>query len=214
MTTITAKNEILRQAREIAGCAWDDRDATGTLAEQLRRISDAPPLGGDSDLNDDDRDALRDLADRATVTVRAWDDGSSEETICEIDDDYAAAAEELWDGADYGDGDYRVHVSWEATDGNGYEIDSGSFVVDGHAAEPECPEAAAHDWTSEFEGGCRENPGVWSTGGTSMLFVCRCRHCGMERREKTTGSQHNPGECDTTTYSEPDPEWVAEHIED
>lgn len=47
-----------------------------------------------------------------------------------------------------------------------------------------------------------------------MLFVARCRHCGMERRESTTGSQKNPGECDTTTYSEPDAEWVAKHYGD
>src|SRR5262245_61541092 len=25
-----------------------------------------------------------------------------------------------------------------------------------------------HDWTAEGDGGCDENPGVWSTGGTSL----------------------------------------------
>lgn len=156
------------------------------------------------------------LVESLPVTVRAWDDGWSEEIECDYSDDsddYAAEAEGLWSGADYGDGDYRVTVSWEATDAAGTEIARGSFELEGHTKEPECPEADAHDWTSEYEGGCTENPGVWSTGGTSMLFVSHCRHCGMERREHRTGPQHNPGECDTAQYSDPDPEWVAEHIE-
>ena len=66
-----------------------------------------------------------------------------------------------------------------------------------------------HDWTSEGEGGCDENPGVWSTGGTSMLFVSHCRTCGLRRREKTCGSQRNPGESDRVEYEMPE-EWEAE----
>lgn len=81
-------------------------------------------------------------------------------------------------------------------------------------AVPDCPEADEHEWTSEHEGGCRENPGVWSTGGTSLLFVSRCRHCGMERHEHHLGTQRNPGEHDSITYGEPDAEWVARHYGD
>jgi len=75
--------------------------------------------------------------------------------------------------------------------------------------EPECEEAEEHDWTSEGEGGLNDNPGVWSTGGTSMMFSTHCRHCGMRRTECTTGSQYDPGDCDTTEY-EPALDWCAE----
>jgi hypothetical protein len=198
-TTLTISPDNV--AAMLAG-EYDDPDLAGDV---LAAVCTAVIARGDS--------PTAGLVERLPVVIRAWDDGSSEETTCDHGDNYAAAAEELWNGADYGDGDYRVTVSWEATDAAGMEIDSGSFVLEGHTTEPECPEADEHDWTAEFEGGCRENPGVWSTGGTSMLFTCRCRCCGMERRTHTTGPQRNPGECDTTTYSEPDAEWVAEHID-
>lgn len=149
--------------------------------------------------------------EKETVTLRVWDDGESVEKECAAGSDYEAIARELWAYADYGDGDYRVTVGWKVTDSEGDIIDCGSFDLIGETEEPDCPEADEHDWTSEFEGGCTENPGVWSTGGTSMLFVSHCRNCGMKRTGKTTGSQRNPGECDTTEYSDPDPEWVAEH---
>lgn len=66
-----------------------------------------------------------------------------------------------------------------------------------------------HDWTSEGEGGCRENPGVWSTGGTSMSFASHCRACGLRRSEHACGSQRNPGEHDTVSYEMPD-SWCVE----
>lgn len=66
-----------------------------------------------------------------------------------------------------------------------------------------------HDWTSEGHGGCTENPGVWSTGGTSMLFISHCRECGLRRTERTTGSQKNPGEHDTVEYEQP-ANWCAD----
>jgi hypothetical protein len=61
-----------------------------------------------------------------------------------------------------------------------------------------------HDWSAEGEGGCSENPGVWSTGGTSMVFHTHCTHCGLIRIERSTGSQRNPGEHDTVEYQMPD----------
>ena len=152
-----------------------------------------------------------DLVRALPVTVRAWDDGNSEETECDWSDDaddYEAAAEELWDGADYGDGDYCVTVSWQATDAAGNEVASGSFDLTGETAEPECSEDE-HDWTSEGEGGCTENPGVWSVGGTAMVFKSHCRCCGLHRTQHVTGSQRNPGECDTTEYTPAD-SWCAE----
>lgn len=66
-----------------------------------------------------------------------------------------------------------------------------------------------HEWTSEGEGGCRENPGVWSVGGTQMLFLSHCKVCGLHRREISVGSQYNPGEHDTVEYTMPDT-WCEE----
>lgn len=66
-----------------------------------------------------------------------------------------------------------------------------------------------HEWTSKGEGGCRENPGVWSTGGTSMVFCSHCRLCGLHRTEHHTGSQRNPDEHDTVEYSQPE-NWCME----
>ena len=61
-----------------------------------------------------------------------------------------------------------------------------------------------HDWTGEGEGGCTENPGVWSVGGTAMVFKAHCTRCGLHRTERTTGAQRNPGEHDTVEYEMPD----------
>lgn len=66
-----------------------------------------------------------------------------------------------------------------------------------------------HEWTSEGEGGCDSNPGVWSTGGTSMSFASHCRACGLHRNEYSCGSQRNPGEHDTVRYEMPD-RWCVE----
>jgi hypothetical protein len=68
-----------------------------------------------------------------------------------------------------------------------------------------------HDFIStvEVEGGCDSNPGVWSTGGTSMRFKSHCRHCGLKKTEHHCGSQRNPGEHDTVSYEMPD-SWCGE----
>jgi hypothetical protein len=70
-----------------------------------------------------------------------------------------------------------------------------------------------HEWTSEGHGGCDENPGVWSTGGTSMAFSSHCVRCGLRRGETTTGTQRNPGEHDTVAYDMPE-RWCSEHQTD
>lgn len=61
-----------------------------------------------------------------------------------------------------------------------------------------------HDWTSEGEGGCTENPGVWSVGGTTLVFRSHCSTCGLQRREVSLGSQRNPGDHDTVEYFAPE----------
>jgi len=57
-----------------------------------------------------------------------------------------------------------------------------------------------HDWTREGEGGADDNPGVWFTGGTSMVFESHCRRCGLHRTEYFTGTQRSPSECNTVKY--------------
>jgi len=161
--------------------------------EPFFRIADM--VGSISEVRDEDED---------TITVTASDDGSSEETTCERGDDYEALARGLFEDADYGHGDYRVTIRWEATDADGDEIDGGTYEMTGETEEPPCPAADEHDWTSEGEGGCDSNPGVWSTGGTGMNFHSHCRACGLKRVEHHTGIQRNPGECDTTTYGDSD----------
>lgn len=57
-----------------------------------------------------------------------------------------------------------------------------------------------HEWTSEGEGGCDENPGVWSTGGTGLVSRDRCARCGLQRRRYDPGRQRNPGEGVSVRY--------------
>ncbi len=79
------------------------------------------------------------------------------------------------------------------------------YLIREAGGNPDCD----HDWTSEGEGGCRENPGVWSTGGTTMEFHTHCRRCGLHRAETEKGSQRNPGDHDTTFYTQPG-SWCSE----
>ncbi len=70
--------------------------------------------------------------------------------------------------------------------------------------DPDCD----HDWTSEGEGGLEENPGVWSVGGTALVFHYHCRKCGLHQCHHFLGSQRNPGEHDTYEYTQPE-RWCA-----
>ena len=68
---------------------------------------------------------------------------------------------------------------------------------------PDCTEGHTHRWSSKGQGGCDENPGVWSLGGTTLQYRMACKYCGCVRVEVRRGSQRNPFECDTVEY---DPE--------
>ncbi len=79
---------------------------------------------------------------------------------------------------------------------------------------PECADGNEHEWEAPYEvvGGVKENPGVWSRGGTTMTFHTVCLHCGTHRHETTYGSQRNPGQADQTRYADADEAslaWVA-----
>jgi hypothetical protein len=71
--------------------------------------------------------------------------------------------------------------------------------------DPDCE----HDWTAEGEGGCTENPGVWSHGGNRMTYATHCRLCGLRRVVRDPGSQRNPDEHETVTYEQP-ADWCIE----
>jgi hypothetical protein len=73
------------------------------------------------------------------------------------------------------------------------------------------PSPDDHDWSSQGEGGCRENPGVWSHGGTTLSFRRHCQDCGLQRLEVSLGAQRNPGDHDTVDYTMPDGAWCREH---
>ena len=131
----------------------------------------------------------------------------------------ALAAAREW-AAD-GSYDERVMVTYHVV-----ELDDGEEGGDEEGGEVEAgpmPEAPGkcgtdeddHDWRSpEWLGGCSENPGVWSLGGTTIRTTDVCAECGTYRDVTTSGSQRNPGELERTVeYREADEEseaWVRE----
>lgn len=145
-------------------------------------------------------------------TLEMRDDSGATETVEIFDCDPATIREECasWvNQGDWGIDGASVDVNWELYDSDGDEIDSGCHTVD---VEPDHDELIRrvggdidcdHEWSSEGEGGCDENPGVLATGGTSMAFRSHCIHCGLIRTEHHTGSQRNPGEHDTVEYEVP-----------
>lgn len=147
--------------------------------------------------------------------------GSNESIEIEADTVEQAAAQVSAECADWvsdgswGDDGASVRVWWELMDEDGDEVDRGSEDVDVEPDHSSLIRAAGgsadcdHDWTAEGEGGLKENPGVWSVGGTAMVFHTHCRHCGLKRIERSTGSQRNPGEHDTVRYEQPD-SWCEE----
>lgn len=160
-----------------------------------------------------------------TYTLHMRDDGGSDgtreieaETLAEAIDAVQAEAEDWCSGVDWGTDGASVGISWTLRDevvADGYltveiEPDHKSLIREAMRHKQSCgDDPDDHDWTSEGEGGCTENPGVWSTGGTSMVFSSHCRNCGLHRTEYHTGSQKNPGEHDTVEY-----EWIGADDED
>lgn len=155
-----------------------------------------------------------DIETDTSHTLSMSDDAGGDETMDFYDRPSAAeiakACRDWVEGGEWGDEGARVLVSWSLANADGDEIDSGDEDVEVEADEDEMIRAAGgdpncrHDWTAEGEGGCDENPGVWSTGGTSMMYREHCRRCGIIRTVCDPGSQRNPGERTTVTYELPD----------
>ena len=154
-------------------------------------------------------------------TLEMRDDQCREQRTVEADSladarEEADAETQDWiEGGEWGDEGASIRAYWTLTDEDGNEVADGAVIVEVEPDHDALIEAAGgdtsceHDWTSEGEGGCTENPGVWSTGGTSMSFAAHCRKCGLHRNEHTTGCQRNPGEHDTVHYEQPD-NWCAD----
>lgn len=193
---------------------WSDVDA-----EQLTDIVEAVNAA------DVGIDNVVGLTDRIKDGPTNWDlelsdDGGSSESgqfeemdLEEAKSDADEAAEKWAKEGDWGSDGAVVEVNWTLSVG-GVEIETGSVSVEiepDHASlikaaggKPNCDDGEGHDWTAEGEGGLTENPGVWSTGGTSMTFKTHCSKCGLQRTEHSTGSQRNPGEHDTVEYALPE----------
>lgn len=149
------------------------------------------------------------------------DDGGGDETITieadtleEAHDIACSEVAEWCNGVDWGIEGASVQCWYTLTDEEGNEED-GYLDVNIECNEDALIKAAGgdidcnHKWTAEGEGGCRENPGVWSLGGTSMSFATHCTECGLHRKEYITGSQKNPGDHDTVSFSVPE-SWCQE----
>lgn len=156
------------------------------------------------------------------MKYRISEDGGASEIIDADDLKSAVAAAKEW--ASEGSYDERVMVSVyvQSVDEDGDDTDEyGSAEVEAgpEPEAPECAEGEEHEWESPHElvGGIKENPGVWSLGGTTMTFHYVCGHCGAHKHETCYGSQRNPGQCDQVTYEEADDdtkEWLKQRQED
>jgi hypothetical protein len=192
------------------------------------------PSESDIDVDNDLADAILAIAEpdsdpsmivvsrpAPSYTLEMREDGGGDETVdldaTDVDDarsEISDACEEWIKGGEYGDDGAAISVYWTLYE-DGDEIDSGYETVEIEPNHDALIKAAGgdtdcdHDWTSEGEGGLSENPGVWSVGGTSMVFHTHCTKCGLKRIEHHTGSQRNPGEHDTVEYAQPD-SWCAE----
>ena len=125
------------------------------------------------------------IAEALDAAKNAWQDGSWDEGKCLISVRVAAL-----DGA----GDETGEVDW-------VDVECGS-----DPEPPACTSDTGHDWCSPVKvvGGINSNPGVWSKGGTTIVTLEVCRHCGIYRRETHYGWQRNPGQCDGVEFRDPD----------
>ena len=71
--------------------------------------------------------------------------------------------------------------------------------------EPECVDGGQHRWETPYElvGGCKENPGVWGSGG-GVKMESVCTRCGCARMVDTWAQNPANGEqgLESTSYEE------------
>jgi len=132
-----------------------------------------------------------DMEDAKDTAANNWQMGDWD-TKCVIDVRVAELDE---------DGNETGNVDWVA-------VECGDDPL-----EPECTSDDGHDWQSPYRlvHGLKENPGVFATGGTTLVIKTCCCNCGTYRTETKHGAQRNPGQCDTVEYEDADQlssEWV------
>lgn len=162
---------------------------------------------------------MRDDSASHLVTIQGT---SLPEIIGQID----GKAQEWVEGGEWGDEGASVRVSWRITsiDGKPAEQQGSTAIEVAPDVETLIRKATrghdtcgytddVHDWTSEGEGGCQANPGVWQIAGTKIQTSEHCRRCGLHKTEVSVGSEHDPGEHDTVTYTMLDRDQIAKHRE-
>lgn len=171
-------------------------------------------------------DAARDAGQQ--YQFRCNEDGGTEVVTARDMDHAKELAEDWMKGGEWGTDGARVGVTVTPLDEDGEEMTDAEEYLDVEIEpdhEAKIKDAVGrynldsicgtdpddHDWTSDGEGGCSENPGVWGLGGTAMSFASHCRKCGLHRSEHGTGSQRNPGEHDTVEYRMLDEDEIASH---
>lgn len=203
MTTIRA------DAREIM-----DADSDVTRREAIRM---AAALPRDTAVNECDFWALENKRTAIVLPGYVADDGN-----CEVEYPHATtgreAAEQYVADGNWGDDGGAVKVSvwrvgYDGADGAEVRVEENSYIIDIDPDHESLIRNAAgrdtglcgthpddHEWTREGEGGCDENPGVWSLGGTAMAYREHCAHCDLRRSVRDPGSQRNPGEGVSYSY--------------
>jgi len=139
---------------------------------------------------------------------RISDDQCSEVIEAESVDDAKDTAENNWKMGSW-DTKCLIDVRVAELDDDGEETGEVDWVeveCGEDPAEPECSSEDGHDWKSTHKvvRGLKENPGVFSRGGTTLTIVRCCANCGLYKRETLCGSQRNPGQCDTVEYDDAD----------
>jgi hypothetical protein len=136
------------------------------------------------------------------------DDQYSEVIEAESMDDAKDTAASSWKMGDW-DTKCRVEVRVAELDDDEEETGNVEWVeveVGEDPPEPECTSEDGHDWQSPYKlvHGLKDNPGVFSYGGTRLVIKTCCRNCGTYRKETKHGAQRNPGQCDTVEYEDAD----------
>lgn len=134
---------------------------------------------------------------------QASDDIATEHFSAESMEDAIEYVTELWQEGSWDEKclvEVRVErLGWadEVLETESVEIECGD-----DPKAPDCKDGQEHEWHTPHNvlGGLEENPGVWSAGGTSMVFKSVCKHCGCVKTEFFCGTQRNPGQCDTIEY--------------
>lgn len=169
---------------------------------------------------DEDTESVFEPQNNTLPTVGEWEDYIQRfmiwddivRYIIEGDDLECALdyAEEKWQDGSW-DEKQTIRIYAQEIDWDGKTIgDSITRDIEVGEDSPwaECFEADAHEWCAPFDlvGGLKENPGVFSLGGTTMVFKKVCLHCGCYKTETKYGVQRNPGQSDKIEYTRSDAE--------